>query len=1367
MLERDDTLLEYALSPLQEGMLFQWRVDGHAGTDIEQIIADLKEPIEPARLAVAWQNAVASFSTLRTAFRWDGLARPLQRILPEATIDFVTEDLTTLSPESIDARIADYLKDDRKKGFDLGQAPAMRVHLFQIGAAHFRMVWTVHHILIDGRSFEVVLNHVFGSYDGVAVSHDDRPYREYIDWMESQDHSAAREFWRARLAGFHAPTSLPFDHAATAGHEQLGERRTKLDLAVTQQLRALAEREGLTLNTLLMSAWGLMLSRYSGEKDVLFGATKTTRRGTIPDADSVTGVFLATIPVRLNADPELTVLEWLHNVRNEWVALRGQEHLPLVEIRQASSVTTSRLFDALFVYEHYQFGTRLQSQGNTWQARTFDILEQSGFPLTLAAYGDDELAIRLEYDAARFRASTIEIMLGHLTTLLQRWASDPSGRVWESSMLSAFERHNVIEAWNETASPYPRDKHIHEQFVAQVARNANAPAVQCDGIQLTYGELDNCANAVAAQLIASGVQAGERVGLFIERSIAYVTASLAVLKVGGTYLPLEPTYPKDRLLYMMADADARTILVPSRLAEQLATHLAPVAAPPRVVVMPDIATMSAQQHSQISVSAATDSGAAVAYIMYTSGSSGPPKGVEVTHRGVVRLVCNTNYMAFDANDVMLGLATTMFDASTWEVWTALLNGGRIVLSPAGPIDIGKLAELVASEKVTTLLYSVALFQQVVDNGLQAYASVRRFLVGGDVAPVPHLQRAMAQLPECAFVNAYGPTENAVISCAFVLPRDSKLDDPLPIGTPISNSQAYVLDAFGTPAAIGVAGELYAGGDGVALGYVKRAELTSERFVRDPFSNEVGARLYRTGDGARWRADGTMEFLGRLDNQVKIRGYRIEPGEVEAALLAVSGVKAAAVTVRPDQFGQKRLLGYFVPKDASGITVASVRAELRTQLPDYMVPAIIMEMQDLPLNNSGKVDRAALPEPSSEMAAQNNPASNTARPVSRSQRQLAQIWEGLLDHRPIGIDDDFFEIGGHSLLAVRMMMDVEQQLGKKLSLATLLERPTIRHLARKVDTAILNEPEPSMVVLQPNGQERPFAFVHGDLTGGGWYCRRLAALVGTEIPMIVLPTFRPEIAGDAFTIEAMAARHLGELRKAQPHGPYRLGGFCAGGLIALEMARELKAAGEVVERVVMVDSVHPNAAGARLRPIIDRYAPLARSREQMTKRIAVLNRVKYYDERLQVVRAMRPTQLLRWATNTVRIRFGGKPSPASVGTSIAAVPNTPPAKPAPPPEREKLLFYSRAASAYVPRPFSGTVDLVFSSDPLDQLINPTAPIVPGAKPEVGSARIERAWGRILRNAQVHHVDGSHIGIIVEHLDDLGACLRKCLEGSATK
>ncbi|MEO7361066.1 MAG: amino acid adenylation domain-containing protein, partial [Gemmatimonadaceae bacterium] len=901
---------------------------------------------------------------------------------------------------------------------------------------------------------------------------------------------------------------------------------------------------------------------------------------------------------------------------------------------------------------------------------------------------------------------------------------------------------------------YPRDRFIHEQFAAQVAARPDAIAVQCDGVRLTYRELDRCANAVAVQLIDSGVRASDRVGLFLERSIGYVVASLAVLKSGATYLPLEPTYPKDRLLYMVVDSAVRTILTTRQQMEQLTGYLVATASAVRAVEMSEVTALLGGHQPAVQGSVHGDSGLVPAYIMYTSGSSGTPKGVEVTHRGVVRLVTNTNFMSFTSDDVMLGLATTMFDASTWETWTALLNGGRLVLSPAGAIDSGKLGDLVHAERVTTLLYGVALFQQVVDDGLHQYKSVRQFLVGGDVAPVPHLQRAMAQLPECTFVNAYGPTENAVISAAFVIPNGSTLEDPLPIGRPISNSHTYVLDAFGEPAAIGVWGELCVGGDGVALGYVNRPELTTERFIRDLFSGDANGRLYRTGDGARWRVDGTLQFLGRLDNQVKIRGYRIEPGEIEAALFNVAGVKTAAVTVRPDQFGQKRLLGYYVPKDGQTLTIADVRTALMTTLPDYMVPAVITQLQELPLNNGGKVDRAMLPEPSGDT--HGAPTTNVARPVSRSQRQLAQIWEGLLDHRPIGIDNDFFEVGGHSLLAVRMMTEVERSLGRKLSLATLLERPTIRYLAKKVDAAMLEDAEPLMVVLQSEGYERPFAFVHGDLTGGGWYCRKLSAMISPHIPMIVLPTFRPEIAGDAITIEAMARRHLIELRKVQPNGPYRLGGFCAGGLIALEMARELVAQGEAVERVIMVDGIHPNAASAIWRPILDRYAPPATTRDGMARRVALIAKIRYYDERLQVVRTMRPRQLARWANNAVRIRLGRTP--------IASDPSQPAAASVmqvTPPGREKLLFYSRAVFAYVPRSFVGHVDLIFSSDPRDQLTNPTAPVVPGTKPELGTAKMERAWKRVLPNAHVHHLGGSHIGIIVENLGELGACIRKCL------
>ncbi|MEO7360294.1 MAG: condensation domain-containing protein, partial [Gemmatimonadaceae bacterium] len=461
MSEMADPAMEYALSPLQEGMLFQWRVERSAGTDIEQIVGELNESIDVQRLEHAWQRAVASFSMLRTAFRWEGLERPLQHVVPHVPIAFVAEDLTALSLERAERRISDFLDADRLEGFDLGRAPAMRVRLFQIAASHFRIVWTVHHILIDGRSFGAVLNHVFGTYDGLPVAHDDRPYREYIEWTERRDHAEARAFWKTKLAGFHAPTPLPFDNPPAKGSARLEERRVKFSMTVTQQLRDLAAREGLTLNTVLMAAWGLMLSRYAGETDVIFGATKSTRRGTIPGADSVAGLFLATVPVRLQADPQLSVLAWLRRVRDEWVSLRGQEHLPLVDIRAAGGVSTPRLFDSLYVYEHRQFGSRLQSQGGAWSSRHFDILHQSGFPLTLAAHGEDELTLRLEGAGGRFHASTIELLVGQLTTLLTRWATDPTGQVRESTMLSADERHNVLTAWNNTTTEYPRDRFIH------------------------------------------------------------------------------------------------------------------------------------------------------------------------------------------------------------------------------------------------------------------------------------------------------------------------------------------------------------------------------------------------------------------------------------------------------------------------------------------------------------------------------------------------------------------------------------------------------------------------------------------------------------------------------------------------------------------------------------------------------------------------------------------------------------------------------------------------------------------------------------------------------------------------------------------
>lgn len=1354
----------YPLTPLQQGMLFQWMIDRHAGTDLEQIVGDLYEAIDPNRLHGAWDKTVAGFSTLRTAFRSDGLSEPRQHIEPTVSVPFRFEDLRAMSAEAREAHLKDFLEQDRKLGFDLAAPPVMRVCLFQLADAHFRIVWSVHHILIDGRSFEVVLNAVFDAYDGRHAAMIDRPYSDYTTWIAAQDQSESRKFWKEKLAGYSAPTPLPADLQRGAGAEKYQDRWLHLSAETTQRLREVAAREQVTLNTLVMSAWGLMLARYSGEKDIVFGATKTTRRGTIPDADSILGVFLATIPVRLKVSADMSVRAWLQHVREEWVALRGHEHLPLTEIRQASDVRTARLFDTLFVFENYQFGRRLNAQGGEWSSRHFGINEQTGFPLTLLGYGDDELALRLEFDSSRFSGAMIDFLMGHLSTLLLRWTEDVSVPLASVSMMTATEEHRVLREWNDTTREYPRDAFIDDLFAEQAALRPDAIAVECEGVAITYGALEMRATALAGRIVQAGVKPGECVGLFAERSINLIVACLAILKAGAAYVPFEPGYPKDRLRFMLGDANVRVVLTPEAFAEQFREYLTEVESPPDIVsidakgtgVEPAFDTSAEARAARLH--RAGDAGARIAYVMYTSGSSGQPKGVAVPHRGAVRLVRNTTFMDFTSDDAMLGLATTMFDLSTWEFWSALLNGGRLVLLPGGPIDLAKVADLVQSARVTMMWNTPALFQQVVDYGLQKYGSVRLFAIAGDIVPVPHLRLAVAALPNCQFVNGYGPTENSVFTCAYRVPKGRDVEDPLPIGPPLTNSTVYVLDEQGSPTPVGVPGELFTGGDGVALRYLNRPELTAERFLPDPFSTRAGASMYRTGDGAKWRADGVVEFLGRLDNQVKIRGYRIEPGEIEAVMSTVPGVHIAAVTARKDAHGQKRLIGYFVSEEGKQLKPAYVRMAMRAQLPDYMVPGVIISMAELPQTNSGKIDRNALPDPS-ESDEETGEEVWRSRPLNNLQIQLAHIWEELLGRTSVGVEDDFFEMGGHSLLAVRMLREIERETGHRLALTTLLERPTIKHLARQIDLGILAGPEPAMVVLNAEGKSTPLAFVHGDLTGGGWYCRRLAKELGSDVPLIVLPTFRPPASGALSTIETMAAAHIRELRKVQPSGPYRVGGFCAGGLIALEIARALQAEGETIEQLVLVDSTNQNASVGFWRMFIDRMAPSSLDEATFRKRHALVNRAKYYQQRYRTIRGMSAGDLVRWSAHTVRIRLPGGRTAVAAPEAGAKAPTANVSGPQA--EREKLLFYTRSASVYVPGPYNGSVHLVFSSDPLDKATTAPTPEAAAEVLSLGYSNVAQGWRSVFQKASVHHIPGTHLNLIVDNIGQLGTKLRELL------
>jgi surfactin family lipopeptide synthetase C len=1299
----------YELSPIQQGMLFHWLLDRHGGTDLEQVVADLHEVIDPTRFARAWQHVVDAFSTLRTAFVISGSGTPLQRISPQASLPFSSEDFRALTPAEREARVGTYLATDRREGFDLAQAPAMRVALFRLAESHFRMVWSFHHILIDGRSFDVILNELFDAYESneprVVI---DRPYREYIAWTGRQDPAPAREFWREKLRGFTTPTPVPFEHAPLPDHSRPGVRMARLPAEVTQHLRELAAREGLSLNTLVMGAWALLLSRYSGETDVIFGATKTTRRGSITGADAMVGLFLATVPVRISVEPELPVLDWLKRVRAEWVALRGFEHLPLVDIKQVSELPPSAsLLDTLLMFENYQFGEKLHAQGGRWSNRNFSVLAQPNFPLVLLVYGDEALAIKIDYDARRFETATIDRILGHLATVLEAWAADVSGPLWRTPILTAAERQTIVDEWNRTATDYPRGTCVHVLFEQRVDADPDAVAVVVppaigDDIpkEISYRQLDRLANGLAHRLRELGVAPKATVAIALDRSAEFIIAVLAVLKAGAAYVPLDPTLPAGRLTRMLDDVGAPVVLTRSDLGVGLPRTQA------AVVDLDDLpAATAGEMDLRLPCDITTE---ALAYVMYTSGSTGQPKGVSVPHRAIVRLVRNTDYMSLGPDDTILACAPVSFDASTLELWGALLNGGRIVVYPRPIPEPKEVAELLASHGVTTLWLTAGLFHLMVETAPEGLAGLRQLLAGGDVLSASHCRKALRALCGGTLINGYGPTENTTFTTCHRMVDERDIGETVPIGRPIANSRIYVLDDHLQPVPVGVRGELWAGGDGVALGYWEDPQLTAARFVPDPFSIVPGALMYRTGDFVRYRPDGVVEFLGRIDNQVKIRGYRIEPGEVEALLMQHSGVKDAAVVAREDEPGEKRLVGYVVPRDGD-VDVAEVRAYLKQSLPDYMLPSAFVPMRAIPLTANGKVDRRALPAPGTGAAGAGR---STVGPRTYAEQRLWEIWEDIFGIGKFGVEDNFFDLGGHSLLAVRMTSAVARAFGKQLPLNAVFEAPTIAELAKRLEGDEKRVGQQTLVSIQAAGSRPPVYWIPGGGELGLFSVRDVLTLLGADQPVYGLSSGFPKSVADIETVETRAASYVKLVREFQPHGPYCIVGFCTGGLVAWEMAQRLSVEGQQVALVVMINCWYPHfAAGLadRIRVGAQRLRHQIRTARSQGVGVIELTRNKIAAR----FHARGRQAQLRKAENEIE----------QVGFQIDVA------------EHEKVLLYATAdvLNRYEPRPYGGRISL-FVSD------------VEGFQGVSRDLDPRLAWIRYAAACEVRRFPGGHVALL---------------------
>ncbi|MDP5337906.1 MAG: amino acid adenylation domain-containing protein [Nodularia sp. (in: cyanobacteria)] len=1202
----------YQLSSIQQGMLFNSLVAQNSGVDIEQLDCLIHEQIDVLAFQKAWQKVVERHAVLRTSFDWETGQEPLQYVQQQVKISLIQQDWCGLSDTEQSTKLQVYLQSDRTLGFQLNVAPLMRLALFQLRESVYQFVWTFHHALLDGRSLSIIIKEVFTFYDALCKGKDlqlpqPRPYQDHIAWLQQQDWSKSESFWRDLLKGFTAPTPLLVD-STPRDQGGFGEQAIRLSEQTTAMLQSLAKQHQITLNTLVQGAWALLLSRYSGESDVVFGATRACRHSSVTGADSMVGLLINTVPVRVKVSGEKPLLTWLKELRSQWMALRDYEHTPLVNIQRWSDVPGgTSLFDSILVFENYELNSALRSQGDRWQNLEIKLEEQTNFPLTLVGYAESELLLKLKYDQNKFYDAKIGRMLGHLQTLLSSMATNPWQCLGELPLLTTDERHQMLMEWNHTQTDFAEQLCIHQLFEAQVEQTPDAIAVVCGQEQLAYKELNWRANQLAHHLKQLGVKPGVLVGVYLERSLEMIPALLGILKAGGAYVPLEPSFPKARIQLLLSSLQINCLVTQTDLLASI--HELELSALKHLICLdksaystagkkpenhqevfsptplhPHTPTPSVWHRSYLDLLPTANLPTFanfndIAYVIFTSGSTGTPKGVVVRHQPVINLIEWVNKtFHVNSNDRVLFITSLCFDLSVYDIFGLLAAGGSIrVVSSHDVRDPEALLHILCHEPITFWDSAPPALQQLAGFFPKVQASnchpqLRLVFMSGDWIPVTLPDLLKTTFPGVEVISLGGATEATVWSNYYPIGKVEPHWKSIPYGKPIQNAQYYILDAYLNPCPIGVTGELYIGGECLASGYLNQPELTAQKFIPNPFSNNPEARLYKTGDLARYFSDGNIEFLGRIDHQVKIRGFRIELGEIESVLTQHDYVEETVVIAREDEPGNKRLVAYLVLNGESAPAMNELRRFLPEKLPQYMIPSAFVAIAQIPLTPNGKVDRRALPIPDQR------PELEKAfiAPRNTIEIELARIWSAVLGIQSVGIRDNFFELGGNSLLAVKLFTQIEKTFGQKLPLATLLQSPTIEQLASILSQSNTPTSWSSLVTIHPGSSaKRPLFLIHA-LGGNVIGYQTLVRYLGKDQPVYGLQAQGLDGKQAPHTrVEDMASHYIKEIRTVQPHGPYLLGGFSSGGIVAYEMARQLVAQGDRVALLAMFDTYNPS------------------------------------------------------------------------------------------------------------------------------------------------------------------------------------------------
>lgn len=1144
---------------------------------IESVSLELKGALDQPALLKAVDQLVERHGSLRSTLSATGTRMMIWAHKP-LSIPFV--DLSGRSPADLKKELSAISEKDMTTAFDLLNGPLFRAQLIRLAPEEHHLRLTAHHAVCDGWSLGIMMAEISSLYTAnlkgeVPKLPEPLAFSDYalatFDFARSAEHATVERYWGEVFKGPVAQLDLPTDHTRPRQKTYSGNR---LDMDMSPQLvadlRVMATRNGASFVTTLLTAFELFIHKLTGEQDMVIG---------LPAAGQSDFGMKHLVGHCVNL---LALRSWIDDER------------PFTEHLKQRRTAVLDAFDN----QKYTFGTLLKklnlprSAGriplapvvfnidmNMDDGVAFDGLDHhfisnprryENFELFLNATGsDDRLTLEWSYNTDLFEDRTVREWMDEFTALIQRIISRPEARIGDlvnGSDLSIAGKVPPME-WSGGAVAYPRNKSVSQLFDETVQHHADRVALVHGNKSLTYAQLHNKVLNATAALVDAGVRPGDLVGLCTERNTTMVVAQLAILRAGACYVPIDHTYPEERIRFIVEDTDFAVLVTDTALANALPQGKA------RTVVLDNSILAKPGPGSLASL----DKPESAAYIMYTSGSTGKPKGVVVPHRAIVRLVRNQNYAPFGPDAVITQLSNVSFDASTFEVWGALLNGGKLILQPQAKPSMREITDTLEKHGVNIMFITTGLFNVLVDEQVERLKGLKCILTGGEAMSIPHITKALRVVGPGVLNNIYGPTENTTYSCFHPIDSESDIGRSVPIGKAINNTFLYVLDEQLKPVGVGVKGELYTGGDGVSMGYWKRPDLTAERFLPDPFLGG-DARMYRTGDLVRWNTNGSIEFLGRADDQVKVRGFRIELGEIENAISGIPGVRDRVVMARKDMPGDHQLVAYIVPaeldpeSDRKGgeALIARVRQSLEDKLPAYMLPSFHVLLRELPLNANGKVDKKKLPVP--DIRALQMKLEHVA-PRNATEKKLAAIWSKVLGVEDIGIHESFFDLGGHSILGIQMLTQIEEQFGRTHGLNLIFQSPTIAELAQELSGTQLDDTAAQLKNVMPikrEGRRIPLFCVHGDEAN-----HYLPRYLHPEQPFY--GTVHQGEDGkplDHTTVEGIAAHYIKELQRLLPQGPYNVCGYSFGGLVAFEVARQLSVQGHEVPLVIMLDSYAP-------------------------------------------------------------------------------------------------------------------------------------------------------------------------------------------------